>query len=85
MSSGGRGDRVFLHVLLVEGLAVKVLGEIHYWVCWIKDIVWVRCAGFRVLLLGHVEVVVCVVNGVLGEGRVLYGESSDSGRYGNSK
>lgn len=63
-----RETRDFLHVLLIEGFAVKVLGEIHYWVCWIKYVVWIRCAGFRVLLLGHVEVVVCVVHRILGEG-----------------
>ena len=63
-----KGQRGFLHVLLVKGLAVKVLGEIHHRVCWVKQVIRIRCAGLRVLLLGHVEVVVCVVHGVLGEG-----------------
>lgn len=64
---GGRGDGDFLHVLLVEGLAIKVFCEIHDGVCWVKYVKRIRRAGLRVLLPGHVEVVVCVVDGVLGK------------------
>lgn len=62
-----RGWGGFLHILLVEGLAVKVLGKIHQWVRWVQEIISMSCTSLRILLLGHVEVVICVVHGVLGD------------------